>query len=186
MPLTQVCAPLINSTTGHYNSTGTHSTSLWLAFLTSVQQGRALECSFISLDNMSINCHGHQPQKYGCLNIPNAQLWSQWCPHQTGSTVAIHLSPCFYVTYITCGSSLIPRLRGRRERSLSSHIACVQGQCGSYCLVPFLFFAFKSLGTRLNINLLHWCLMFVEHNIYKVMFFLPNCLYMKQVYIQKS
>ena len=46
MPLTQDCpAPLIDSTTGHYNSTGTHSTSLWLVFLTSIQQGRALECA---------------------------------------------------------------------------------------------------------------------------------------------
>ena len=33
MPLMQDF-PLLNSTTGHYNSTGTHSTSLWLAFLT--------------------------------------------------------------------------------------------------------------------------------------------------------
>ena len=37
MHLAQDClAPLTNSTTGHYNSTGTHSTSLWLAFLNSV------------------------------------------------------------------------------------------------------------------------------------------------------
>ena len=33
---------LINSTTGHYNSTGMYSTGLWSAFLASVQQGRAL------------------------------------------------------------------------------------------------------------------------------------------------
>jgi len=36
---------LINSTTGHYNSTGMHSTSLWSAFLAIIQQGRALECA---------------------------------------------------------------------------------------------------------------------------------------------
>ena len=49
MPLTQdSLPPLIKSTTEHYNSTGTHSTSFWLAFLASVQQGRALECTFIS------------------------------------------------------------------------------------------------------------------------------------------
>ena len=41
--------PLIDSTTGHYNGTGTHSTSLSLAFLTSVQQGRAPEHSFVML-----------------------------------------------------------------------------------------------------------------------------------------
>ena len=29
----------------HGNSTGAHSTSLWLAFLISAQQGRALECN---------------------------------------------------------------------------------------------------------------------------------------------
>ena len=42
MPLTQDCpAPLIDLTTRNYNSTGTHSTSFWLGFLDSVQQGRA-------------------------------------------------------------------------------------------------------------------------------------------------
>ena len=40
MCLSQNClAPLIDLTTGHYNSTGTYSTSLWLAFLASEQQG---------------------------------------------------------------------------------------------------------------------------------------------------
>ena len=44
LPLTQVCPlQLIYSTTAHYNSTGAHSTSLWLPFLASVQQERALE-----------------------------------------------------------------------------------------------------------------------------------------------
>ena len=34
MPVAQDCLlPLINSTTGHYNSTGTHGTSFWLSFL---------------------------------------------------------------------------------------------------------------------------------------------------------
>ena len=46
MPLTQDCPPsLIVSTTGHYNSTGTHNTSFWLPFPASVQQRRALECT---------------------------------------------------------------------------------------------------------------------------------------------
>ena len=49
--------PLNNSTTGHYNCTGMHSTSLWLAFLASVQQGRALERAFIVVNSMSTNCH---------------------------------------------------------------------------------------------------------------------------------
>ena len=34
--------PLIDSTTVHYNSTGIHSNSHWLVFLTSVQQWRSL------------------------------------------------------------------------------------------------------------------------------------------------
>ena len=42
---------LLNSTTEHYNSTGTHSTSLrlWLAFLANVQR-EALECDFTALN----------------------------------------------------------------------------------------------------------------------------------------
>jgi len=54
LPLTQVCLPLlIDSTTGHYNSTGMHSTSLWSAFHTSVQQGRALERTFVTLNRIT-------------------------------------------------------------------------------------------------------------------------------------
>ena len=43
-----------------HNNTGTHSTSLWLAFLASVQQGRALEHTFIVLNSMSTHCHGYR------------------------------------------------------------------------------------------------------------------------------
>ena len=43
-PLAQDCpAPLIDSPTGHYTNTGTHSSSLWLSFLAIVKQGRALD-----------------------------------------------------------------------------------------------------------------------------------------------
>ena len=43
MPLTQDCLTLqVDLTSGHYNR-GTQSTSLWLTFLTSVQQNRTLE-----------------------------------------------------------------------------------------------------------------------------------------------
>ena len=39
-PLAQDCpAPLIDSPTGDYTNTGTHSSSLWLSFLAIVQQG---------------------------------------------------------------------------------------------------------------------------------------------------
>ena len=52
--------PLVNSTTGHYIGTGTHSTSFWSAFFTSVQQARALECAFIVPNSMSTHCHPYQ------------------------------------------------------------------------------------------------------------------------------
>jgi len=47
MPHAQDCpVPLIDSTTGHYNSSGMHNSSIWLAFLASIQQGGALERAF--------------------------------------------------------------------------------------------------------------------------------------------
>ena len=73
-------ALLIDSTTGQNSSTVMHSTSLWLAFLASVQQGgasvqqgrasvqqgrasvqqgRALECVFVVLNGMSMHCHAY-------------------------------------------------------------------------------------------------------------------------------
>ena len=52
MPLTQDCLTLlVDLTTGHYNR-GTHSTSLWLAFLTNVQQSRTLE---LCVQNATMN-----------------------------------------------------------------------------------------------------------------------------------
>ena len=58
MPLTQDClAPLIDSTTGHYNNTVMHSTSLWLAFLDSVQQGREPELLFSPQYCELVYCH---------------------------------------------------------------------------------------------------------------------------------
>ena len=57
-PLTQDCpAPLIDSPTEHYTNTGTHSFSLWLSFLAILQQGRALERTFVVLNNMSMHCY---------------------------------------------------------------------------------------------------------------------------------
>ena len=51
-PLTQDCPPLLlDAMTGHHNSTGTHSTSLWLAFLASIQQERAMEGRFCSIQH---------------------------------------------------------------------------------------------------------------------------------------
>lgn len=54
MPLVQDCpAPIIDSPTGHYNNTVTYSSSLWLIFLASIQQGRALERVCKVLNNTS-------------------------------------------------------------------------------------------------------------------------------------
>ena len=56
--LTQYCpAPLIDSPTGHYTNTGTHSSLVWLSFLAILQQGRALEHTFVVLNNMSMHYH---------------------------------------------------------------------------------------------------------------------------------
>ena len=61
--LLQDCPPpLIYLTT---NSTGTYSISLWLAFLTSVQQGKALKCASVVLNGTSKHCHAY-------WNIPEA------------------------------------------------------------------------------------------------------------------
>ena len=59
LPLTQGCRPwLIDSTTGHYNTIGSHSSSLWSAL--SVQEGRALECTLIALNSTGMHCHTYQ------------------------------------------------------------------------------------------------------------------------------
>ena len=61
LPLTQVCPPpLIDSTTEHFNTIGSHSSSLWSAFLISIQQRRALECSFVALNSTGMHCHAYQ------------------------------------------------------------------------------------------------------------------------------
>ena len=88
IPLTQDClAPLVDSPTGQYNSTGTHSTSLWLVFLTSVQQGKGLE--------RSAQWHKYTlPHLLAEASIVGTPLysgrfrWHQRCPHYGGSTVA--------------------------------------------------------------------------------------------------
>ena len=59
-PLAQDCpALLVDSPTGHYTNTGTHSSRLGLPFLAIVQQGRALECAFVALSGTSTHCHSY-------------------------------------------------------------------------------------------------------------------------------
>ena len=69
--LTQDCpALLIDLTTGHYTNTGMHSISLWLAFLASVQQGRALECPLVVLNGTCMHCLAYRkPPNFICLYI---------------------------------------------------------------------------------------------------------------------
>ena len=56
MPLTEDCLTLlVDLTTGHYNR-GTQDTSLWLTFLTSVQQSRTLEHTFFVFNSRSMVC----------------------------------------------------------------------------------------------------------------------------------
>ena len=82
LPLTQGCQPLlINSTTGHYNSTGMYSTGLWSAFLASVQQGRALEHAFVALNSTGTHCHAYWKYTGSLRNTdglynPDTQWWS--------------------------------------------------------------------------------------------------------------
>ena len=50
-PLAQDCPALfIDSPTGHVTNTGMHRSSLWLCLLAIVQQGRALERTFVALN----------------------------------------------------------------------------------------------------------------------------------------
>ena len=84
LALMQVCLPrLIDSTTGHYKSTGVHSTSvhstsLWLAFLTSVQQGTHL-CSASSIA-MPIEYIPEAPKIWMPLYSGNP-VCTPWFPH---------------------------------------------------------------------------------------------------------
>ena len=84
LPPMQGCLPpLIDSTTEHYSSTGTHNTNLWSAFLTSIQQGRALDCTFVVLDSMGTDCNTYQKKIPEASEIwtplynPDTQRWSR-------------------------------------------------------------------------------------------------------------
>ena len=80
LPLTQGCPPLlINSTTGHYNSTGMCSITcnLWSAFLTRVQQGRALERAFLALNIMGTHCHAYWKHTRSLRNMNVSITWTR-------------------------------------------------------------------------------------------------------------
>ena len=91
-------APLKNSTTGFYNSTGMHSTSLWLAFLASVQQERALEHAFLAQNSMSMHCHAYH--KYiGSLQNTDASIFRA-C--SSGLYVLIGGVPLYKIGKVKC------------------------------------------------------------------------------------
>ena len=54
-----------------YNSIGLHSSSLWSAFLASIQQGRALERAIVALNSMGMHCHAYQKYTGSLWNIGN-------------------------------------------------------------------------------------------------------------------
>ena len=78
LPLMQVCPPqLIDSTTGYYNNIGSHSSSLWSAFLASVQQGRTLERTFVALNSMGVHCHAYQKYTRSLRNTNASFIWTR-------------------------------------------------------------------------------------------------------------
>ena len=58
------------------NSTGMHSTSLWLVFLASIQQGRAMEHAFLALNSMSMHCQAYQKYIGGLQNTDASIFWT--------------------------------------------------------------------------------------------------------------
>ena len=70
--LAQDCpAPLIDSLTGHYNSTGTHSSSLWLVY-----SKRALECVCTALNGTTTHCHTYRIYTGSLWNKDTLLLWT--------------------------------------------------------------------------------------------------------------
>ena len=68
MPHAQDCpVPLIDSTSGHYNNTGMHNPSIWLAFHASIQQGEALESAFVAFNGMSMHCPALISSHFFCI-----------------------------------------------------------------------------------------------------------------------
>ena len=86
--------PLINSTTGHYNSTGTHSTSLWSAFLTSVQHGRALEHTLVALNGMGTHYHTYRKNTRSLRNTDASIIRT----HSGGSNCLPALAACLPIS----------------------------------------------------------------------------------------
>ena len=95
----QGCLPLlVDSTTEHQKQ---HSTSLWLAFLTSVQQGRALEHALIEVISTSTHCHAYW--KYtGSLQNTNASIFWTLCGDPKVSALDVCVVVTTYVLVSIC------------------------------------------------------------------------------------
>ena len=65
-----------------------HSTSLWSAFLTSVQQGRALERAFVVLNTTGTHCRAHRKYTGSLRNTDAGRLYNPDTQY-TGPTDAV-------------------------------------------------------------------------------------------------
>lgn len=115
MPLAQdIPALLSDSTTEHYNSTCKHYTSLWLAFLPSLQRGRALKPTFIAFNCTSMHCHTYTRDKTRSFQSRNASLLRalEMAPHYRGSTVDLCIAQGLFsfVCQFTCSLHWTPAI----------------------------------------------------------------------------
>ena len=92
---------LIDSTTGHHNSTVTHCTRLWLAFLVSIQEGRALECTFLMLNSTSTYWHAYHKYTGSLQSVDTSIFWTLALSLQRGCTVMC-LKLCKLFSSISC------------------------------------------------------------------------------------
>ena len=102
LPPMQGCLPpLIASTTEHYNSTGTHSTNLWSAFLTIKCTAR--ESSRLCL--YSTRQHGyalpHLPKKYTrSLRNMDASIIRTHSSHMVSAIEGFHCNICLHTHWV--------------------------------------------------------------------------------------
>ena len=121
LPLMQCFPPpLIDSTTGQYNSTVTHNTSLRSAFLVSVQQGRDPERAFVALKYALRHLLElyRKPAKYRHLYILDTQWWSH----------GVHIIGGFYTIYRVLWTT-------KKVVKANAHIMCTEVR-GSGSMLP--------------------------------------------------
>lgn len=98
--------PLLGSLTGHHNSTGIHSTSLWLVFLASVQQGGIYGTQFRNAQQ-----HEYALSAYGSFWNMDASIF--WTPAIVPMIFALEYD-CFWT------DCLIRLLRKKRQVAKTS------------------------------------------------------------------